>query len=144
MLNIILSGADSAIIRDLIFKYFQIAKSKEIEEIPYFFAEQFTKFGESPPYDLRDGDRALMLEQLQFASISDYDFEINELKIETPESGGFAIATFALLSTGIIVDDYSFRGTAVNSKSRVTIVFQKGRKRGEWKMLHQHFSKLPC
>lgn len=138
-----MSVTDSAKIRDLIYKYFQIAKSKEIEEIPDFFAERFTKFGDSPPYDLRDADRALMLEQLQFASISDYDFKINDLKIEMLAAGEAAIAMFALESTGIIVDDYSFRGTAINNKSRVTIVFQKDKKNGEWKMLHQHFSKLP-
>lgn len=136
-----MSVTDSAKIRDLIYKYFQIAKSKEIEGLPDFFAEHFTKFGDSPPYDLRDIDRALMLEQLQFASISDYDFKINDLKIEIVAAGEAAVATFTLESTGIIVDDYSFRGTAINNKARVTIVFQKD-KRGEWKMLHQHFSKM--
>ncbi|AIF84233.1 SnoaL-like domain [Candidatus Nitrososphaera evergladensis SR1] len=137
-----MSVTDSTKIRDLIYKYFQIAKSKEIEHIPAFFAERFTKFGDSPPYDLRDADRALMLEQLQFASISDYDFKINDLKIEIV-AGEVAIATFALESTGIIVDDYSFRGTAINNKSRVTIMFQKDKKKEEWKMLHQHFSRMP-
>ncbi|HVX02291.1 MAG TPA: nuclear transport factor 2 family protein [Nitrososphaera sp.] len=138
-----MSVTDSAKIRDLIYKYFQIAKSKEIEGIPDFFAEQFTKFGDSPPYDLRDIDRALMLEQLQFASISDYDFKITDLKIETLTTGEVAIAMFVLESTGIIVDDYSFRGTAINNRSRVTIVFQKDKKNGEWKMRHQHISRLP-
>lgn len=137
-----MSVTDSAKIRDLIYKYFQIAKSKEIEGLPDFFAERFTKFGDSPPYDLRDIDRALMLEQLQFASISDYDFKINDLKIELVGDDA-AVATFALESTGIIVDDYSFRGTAINNKSRVTIVLQKDKKSGGWKMLHQHFSKMP-
>jgi hypothetical protein len=141
---------DSAKIRDLIYKYFQIAKSKEIEGLPDFFDERFTKFGDSPPYDLRDIDRALMLEQLQFASISDYDFKINDLKIEIVAAGEVAVATFTLESTGIIVDDYSFRGTAINNKARVTIVLQKDKKDGGnsgsgggWKMLHQHFSKMP-
>lgn len=137
-----MSASDSAKIRDFIYKYFQIAKSKEIEGLPDFFAERFTKFGDSPPYDLRDADRALMLEQLQFASISDYDFKINDLKMEI--LGDAAIATFTLESTGIIVDDYSFRGTAINNKSRVTIVLQKEKKEsGGWKMLHQHLSRMP-
>ena len=133
-------AADSATIQDLIYKYFQIAQSKEIEGIPDFFDDRFTKFGDSPPYDRRDLERALMLEQLQFASISDYDFKIEELKIDV--FSDVAMATFTLQSTGIIVDDYSFRGTAISNKSRVTIVFQKD-KRGMWRMLHQHFSKMP-
>ncbi|MER3407431.1 MAG: hypothetical protein C4292_01040 [Nitrososphaera sp.] len=54
-----------------------------------------------------------------------------------------ALATFELQSTGIIVDDYSFRGTAINNRSRVTIVFQKDKKSREWKMLHQHLSRMP-
>lgn len=135
-----MSSADSAKIRDLISKYFQIAKSKEIERIPDFFDQRFTKFGDSPPYDRRELERALMLEQLQFASISDYDFKIEDLKIDVV--GDMAVATFALASTGIIVDDYSFRGTAISNRSRATIVFQKDKK-GVWKMLHQHLSKIP-
>jgi ketosteroid isomerase-like protein len=135
-----LSSPDSAKIEDLIYKYFQIAKSKEIEGIPEFFSDNFTKFGDLPPYDRRELERALMLEQLQFASISDYDFKIEGLKVDMV--GDVAVATFALQSTGIIVDDYSFRGTAVNNRSRATIVFQKDSK-GGWKMLHQHFSKVP-
>jgi ketosteroid isomerase-like protein len=132
-------SSDPAAIRDLINKYFQLARSKEIESIPDFFDRRFTKFGDSPPYDRRELDRALMLEQLQFASISDYDFTIEDLRIEMV--GDAALATFTLASTGIIVDDYSFRGTAVNNRSRATIVFCKDD--GGWKMLHQHLSKVP-
>jgi ketosteroid isomerase-like protein len=135
-----LSEPDKIQIRDLIHKYFQIAKSKEIESIPEFLGPNFTKFGDSPPYDLRDLDRALMLEQLQFASISDYDFTISDMNVSV--LGDVAVAAFALESTGIIVDDYSFRGTAIKNKSRATIVLQKG-KNGRWRMLHQHLSKMP-
>jgi ketosteroid isomerase-like protein len=135
-----LSGTDSATIQDLINKYFQIARSKEIENIPDFFDDRFTKFGDSPPYDRRELERALMLEQLQFASISDYDFKIDDLKVDM--MGETAVASFMLQSTGMIVDDYSFRGTTINNRSRVTIVFQKDKKY-IWKMLHHHFSKMP-
>ncbi|WP_337862689.1 nuclear transport factor 2 family protein [Nitrososphaera sp.] len=139
------NAAAKSQIRDLIYSYFQIAKSKEIENIPSFFSDDFTKFGDSPPYDRRDLERALMLEQLQFASISDYDFKIEAMRIDLVGDSA-AVATFELQSTGIIVDDYSFRGTAVNNRSRVTIVLQKARKGddgGGWKMLHQHFSRMP-
>lgn len=135
-----LSESDARTVSDIIYKYFGIAKSKEIEGIPDFFDDKFTKFGDSPPYDRRELERALMLEQLQFASISDYDFKIEDLKVDIV--GETAIATFVLQSTGMIVDDYSFRGTAINNRSRVTIVFKKD-KNSEWKMLHQHFSKVP-
>ncbi len=134
-----MSESDARAIGDIIYRYFDIAKSKEIENIPDFFDDKFTKFGDSPPYDRRELERALMLEQLQFASISDYDFKIEDLKVDVV--GDAAIATFALQSTGMVVDDYSFRGTAINNMSRVTIVFRKNK--NGWKMLHQHFSKVP-
>jgi SnoaL-like protein len=123
----------------MIYDYFQLAKTKEIEKIEAFLDSNFSKFGDSPPYDRRDFERALMLEQLQFASLSDYDFKIENLK--TDVVGEIAVATFVLQVTGMIVDDYSFRGTTIDNKSRVTIILQKNKK-GLWKMIHQHMSKL--
>jgi len=134
------SATDSAKVRDLIYEYFQLAKTKEIEKLDDFLDSRLTKFGDSPPYDRRDYERALMLEQLQFASISDYDFKIEDMKIEILDKV-VAVATFLLQSTGMIVDDYSFRGTTINNKSRVTLVLQKDAKEN-WKILHQHFSKF--
>jgi ketosteroid isomerase-like protein len=134
-----LTSTDSVNIKDFIYKYFQLAKTKEIEKIEEFLDPRFTKFGDSPPYDRRDFERALILEQLHFASLSDYDFEIENLNTEV--TGDIAVATFVLEVTGMIIDDYSFRGTSVNNKSRVTIVLQKDKK-GRWRMVHQHLSRL--
>jgi ketosteroid isomerase-like protein len=138
-MNIQLSSIESLEIRNFIEKYFQLARSKEIEKIEEFLDPRFTKFGDSPPYDRRDFGRALMLEQLHFTSLSDYDFKIENLNTEL--MGDVAVATFLLEVTGIIIDDYSFRGTSVNNKSRATIVLQKDKKQN-WKMVHQHLSKL--
>ncbi len=134
-----MTATDSAKRRDLIYKYFPLAKTKEIEKIEEFLDQSFTKFGDSPPYDRRDFERALMLEQLQFASLSDYDFKIEDLKTEV--MGDAAIATFVLQVTGMIVDDYSFRGTAIDNKARATVVLHKDKK-DQWKMVHQHLSEL--
>jgi ketosteroid isomerase-like protein len=133
------SASDLATVKNLIFEYFELAKSKDIERIDSFLDTKFSKFGDSPPYDRRDFERALMLEQLQFASISDYDFKIEDFKTEI--YGGVAVATFLLQSTGMIVDDYSFRGTTINNKSRATIVLAR-EPGGQWKMIHQHLSKF--
>ena len=134
-----MAETDSAKIRDLIYNYFQLAKTKEIEKIEDFMDPSFSKFGDSPPYDRRDFERALMLEQLQFASLSDYDFKLEDLKTEI--IGDAAVATFVIQVTGMIVDDYSFRGTAINNKARATVVLRKD-KAGLWKKIHQHVSKL--
>ena len=135
-----MTATDSAKIRDTIYNYFELAKTKEIEKIEEFLDSSFTKFGDSPPYDRRDFERALMLEQLQFASLSDFDFKIENL--ETKVTGDSAVATFVLQVTGMIVDDYSFRGTTIDNRARTTIVLQKD-KNGQWKMVHQHLSKMP-
>jgi len=137
-----LSNEASAKIRELIYNYFQLAKTKDLERIREFLIgdERFTKFGDSPPYDRRDFERALMLEQLQFASISDYEFRIEDMKIDL--LGDTAVATFMLHTTGMVVDDYSFRGFTVNDVSRITIVLYNGNDR-RWQIVHQHFSKLP-
>ena len=134
-----MTATDSAKIRDIIYNYFQLAKTKEIEKIEEFIDPEFTKFGDSPPYDRRDFERALMLEQLQFASLSDYDFKIEGLKTEV--MGDAAVATFVIQVTGMIVDDYSFRGTTIDNRARATVVLRKD-KNGWWKMVHQHLSKL--
>ena len=134
-----MTANDSAKIRDLIYDFFLLAKTKEIEKIEAFLDPRFTKFGDSPPYDRRDFDRALMLEQLQFASLSDYDFKIDDMKTEV--IGDSALVTFVIQITGMIVDDYTFRGTTINNKARATVVLHKN-ERGLWKMIHQHLSKL--
>jgi ketosteroid isomerase-like protein len=134
-----LTSTESLEVKNFIYTYFQLAQSKEIQNIEEFLDSRFTKFGDAPPYDRRDFERALMLEQLHFASLSDYDFKIENLNTEV--MGDVALATFLLEVTGMIIDDYSFRGTSVKSKSRVTIVLQKDKK-GQWKMVHQHLSKL--
>lgn len=126
----------------MIYDYFSIAKTKEIDRIEGFLDSSFTKFGDSHPYDRRDYERSLMLEQLQFASISDYDFNIEDMKIEVLDRNNVATATFLLTSTGMLVDDYSFRGTTIHNKSRVTIVLVKDPNAGNWKMTHQHLSKF--
>ncbi len=134
-----MTATNSDKIRDLIYNYFHLARTKEIEKIQEFLDASFTKFGDSPPYDRRDFERALMLEQLQFASLSDYDFKIEDLRTEI--IGDTAISTFVLRVTGILVDDYSFRGTSINSSARASIVLHKD-KTDHWKMVHQHLSKL--
>ena len=133
-----LAKEETAQVKDTIERYFELAKNKNLESLQDFFSPSFHKFGDTAPFERREADRALMLEQLQFASISDFDFVLHDMRIEN--LGTIAVATFLLESTGIVVDDYSFRGAAVKSKSRVTMVFVK--ERGTWKMLHQHMSRF--
>ena len=132
-----MADTDSPRIKEIILEYFELAKTKEIEKIESYLDSKFTKFGDSPPYDRREYDRAIMLEQLQFASVSDYEFKVEDLRIQVEKD--CALATFVLESSGILVDDYSFRGTTVSHKSRATVMLKKDNT-GGWRMLHQHLS----
>jgi ketosteroid isomerase-like protein len=134
-----LESIGSIEVRGIIYKYFELAQSKEIEKIEEFLDPQFTKFGDSPPYDKRDFERSLLLEQLYFTSLSDYNFKIENLDIKV--TGDVAVATFLLQVTGMMIDGYSFRGIPVKNNSRVTIVLKKDKK-SQWKMVHQHLSKF--
>jgi ketosteroid isomerase-like protein len=137
-----LSTTDTTRIRELLYRYFQIVKTKEIDKMEELLDPRFTKFGDRPPYDRREEDRALMLDHLQVVSISDYEFEIEDMRIDIIGDSFAANATFILKSKGILVDDYTFSGNAIKFKSRVTAVLQKNDS-GEWKIIHQHISEFP-
>jgi ketosteroid isomerase-like protein len=121
--------------------YFEVGKSKEITTLSKFFAtpQYFTKFDESPPYTRQDSDDAFMYEQARFANISDYEYKIDDLRIDV--IGFIAIATFYLSYKGVFVNDYSFEGSSVVGRSRVTMVI--GKFGDDWKIVHHHASRLP-
>lgn len=124
----------------LITAYFELGKSKDLTSLSRFFAprEYFSKFDESPPYTRQDADDAFMYEQARFANISDYEYKILDLKVDV--IGFVSIATFYLEYRGVFVNDYSFEGSTVGGKSRVTMVV--GRFGEEWKIVHQHASRF--
>ena len=120
--------------------YFDVGKSKDIATLSSFFAppQYFTKFDESPPYARQDSNSAFMYEQAKFANISDYEYKIEDLRIDV--IGFVAIATFYLSYKGVFVNDYSFEGSTVGGRSRMTMVL--GKFGDSWKIVHQHASRL--
>ena len=133
--------SDESAIREAVYKAFEIGKSKDLQAIQGMHSndKRFSKFGDTPPYMRMDFNETCMHEELYFASVSDYDFKINDLRIDL--FGDMAIATFMIEHTGMLVDDYSFTGRTMNVKSRATMVFQK--KGSEWLIVHEHFSNIP-
>lgn len=125
----------------VIFAYFEAAKNKDFASLERFYSPNniFTKFDENPPYTRQNSIDAFIYEQAAFSNISDYEYKIDELRIDLVDS--VAIATFYLYYKGVIVNDYTFEGTTISSKCRVTMVLS--RFDGEWKIVHEHFSKLP-
>jgi hypothetical protein len=121
--------------------FFEVGRSKELASLTGYHsqADLFTKFDENPPYTRQNSEEAFMMEQAEFANISDYDYKIESQRIDLV--GDVAIATFYLTFTGVFVNDYSFEGMTVGSRSRVTMVvarFDSG-----LRIVHEHFSRFP-
>ena len=136
-----LSEDNETLIKRTVYKAFEIGKSKDLQSIQsiHYNDKRFSKFGDAPPYMRMDYSEACMHEELYFASVSDYDFKIEDLRVDI--FGDIAIATFLIEHTGMLVDDYSFTGRTMNVKSRGTMIFQK--KGSVWLIIHEHFSKIP-
>lgn len=122
--------------------FFEAGRNKELTAILGFHSppEVFTKFDESPPYTRQNSEEAFIYEQAAFANISDYQYKVDDLRIDL--IGGTAVATFYLSYKGIFVNDYSFEGRTVGSRSRVTMVLAKFD--GQWRIAHAHFSQFPA
>ena len=125
----------------LIRAYFDAGKNKDLTTLADFHGprDQFTKFDENPPYTRQNSEEAFVYEQAAFANISDYEYVIEDLRIDL--FGDVAIATFYLSYSGMFVNDYSFEGSPVRSKTRVTMALA-GTPKG-WKMVHEHLSRFP-
>jgi len=120
--------------------FFDAGREKDLTSLMDFHSPMgFTKFDDNPPFTRQNSEEAFIHEQAAFANISDYQYKIEELKIDV--FGETAIATFYLTYNGVFVNDYSFEGMTVGSRSRVSMVL--ARFRGNWKMVHEHFSSFP-
>ena len=135
------SGRDKKDIEGTIRAFFEAGKNKDFPALAGFHAsgDRFTKFDENPPYVRQNSEEAFMYEQAAFANISDYTYSIEELRLDL--LGDVAVASFYLSYSGMFVNDYSFEGSPVRGRSRVTMVLERTPK--GWKMIHEHFSRLP-
>lgn len=125
----------------VIFAFFEAGKNKDLGSLGGFHSshDSFTKFDENPPYTRQNSQEAFVYEQAAFANISDYEYHIDDLRIDM--LGSVAIATFYLAYKGMFVNDYSFEGTPVSSRARVTMVLS--RSGGAWRIAHEHLSSFP-
>ena len=120
--------------------FFEAGKNKDLTTLADFHAPAvFTKFDENPPYTRQNSQEAFVHEQAAFANISDYSYQIDELRVDV--LGDVAVATFYLSYKGIFVNHYSFEGSPVDSKVRTTMVLTKT-ERG-WRIAHEHLSRFP-
>ncbi|MDG6983464.1 MAG: nuclear transport factor 2 family protein [Nitrososphaerota archaeon] len=121
--------------------FFEAGKNKDLTALADFHAprELFTKFDENPPYTRQNSEEAFVYEQAAFANISDYRYSIDDLRVDL--LGESAVATFYLTYGGMFVNDYSFEGSPVSGRARVSMVLVRT-PRG-WRIAHEHFSRYP-
>ena len=132
---------DKKEVEAVIHSFFEAGKNKDLPALADLHSsrEVFSKFDENPPYTRQNSQEAFVYEQAAFANISDYSYQIDDLRVDL--MGGAAVATFYLTYKGMFVNDYSFEGSPVGSKARVTMVLTKTDQ--NWKIAHEHFSRFP-
>jgi len=135
------SDKDKKEIESFIVSYFEAGKNKDLTSIAGFHSSMdlFSKFDENPPYTRQNSDEAFVYEQAAFANISDYSYSIDNMRIDLLND--CAVATFYLTYKGMFVNDYSFEGSPVSSRVRVTMVVIRTPK--GWKISHEHLSRFP-
>ena len=131
--------SDKEEILDMITTFFTAGKTKNVAPLSViqFDDPRFSSYSDVPPFDLKDFATTTALEQLRFVSISDYDFELKNIRVDLFEN--FSVATFTVKQSGMVVDNYSFRGQHFTMESRATFVMGKYPK---WKIVHIHLTKI--
>ena len=119
--------------------FFDVGKTKNFSALQDIQLNDsiFSSFSDVPPYDLKDYSTTIVLEELRFASISDYDYEIKNTKVAILENT--AVLTCELMQKGMLVDNKAFTGEHIIIHGRATFVLLK---RVNWKIIHYHFSKI--
>ena len=131
--------SDREEILEIIKIFFDAGKTKNLAPLAAIQLNdmRFSSYSDVPPFDLKDYATTIALQELRFVSISDYEYEILNPRIDLFENS--AVVTFQLRQTGMIVDNYSFRGQHISMLSRATFVLIKSTK---WKIVHVHLSKI--
>jgi len=118
--------------------FFNIGKTKDLAPLRRIQLDdpRFSSFSDVPPFDLKDFKTSVVLEELRFVSISDYDYDITDPKISI--FGDAAVVAFVLTQKGMLVDTKTYTGEHIRMSSRATFVLIRD---GGWKIAHIHLSK---
>ena len=131
--------ADQEQIVKVIQTFFETGKTKDFSVLGNIQVNspEFSSFSDVPPYSLKGYAESIALEELRFASISDYDYEIKNAKINIFGSTG--VVTFVLNQKGMLVDNKAFTGQHITINGRATFVLIK---EDTWKIIHYHLDKI--
>jgi len=131
--------SDSEEIIKVIETLFQAGVTKDLTHLKdiHLNDPKFSSFSDLPPYDLKDYQTTIELEELRFISISDYSYEIKNPKISI--FGDAAVVAMELIQKGMLVDNKAFTGEHMVINGRATFVLVK---QPTWKIAHIHLSKI--
>jgi hypothetical protein len=118
---------------------FESGKTKDFTSLRdiHLNDSKFSSFSDLPPYDLKDFQTTIELEELRFVSISDYDYQIKNPKISV--FGDTAVVALEIKQKGMLVDNKAFTGEHISIDGRATFVLIKY---PTWKIVHIHLSKI--
>jgi len=124
---------------EVIEKFFEVGKTKNLAPLQEIQLNdpKFSSFSDVPPYDLKDFQTTMALEELRFVSISDYNYKISNPKISIFENT--AVVAFELNQKGMLVDNKNYTGEHISIDGRATFVLVK---MPTWKIVHIHLSKI--
>jgi ketosteroid isomerase-like protein len=97
----------------------------------HLYGPKFTKFDDFEPLDRQDAETGRQVEHEGIGSLKRFAGRVVDLKVDV--FGPAAVATYVFEYGGTTADDEEFE-----VRARSTIVFL--RDRGEWKIVHEHFS----
>ena len=131
--------SDSEEIIKVIETLFEAGISKDMTSLKdiHLNDPKFSSFSDLPPYDMKDYQTTIELEELRFVSISDYSYEILNPKISI--FGDTAVVALELIQKGMLVDTKAYTGEHMAIKGRATFVLVK---QPTWKIAHIHLSKV--
>ena len=123
----------------IIEKFFEAGKTKDFSVLREIQLNDlaFSSFSDVPPYDLKDFSTTIALEELRFASLSDYDCEMKNVKVSIFDNT--AILACDLLQKGMLVDTKAYTGEYITINGRATFVLVK---KTDWKIAHYHLSEI--
>ena len=118
---------------------FESGKTKDFSSLRdiHLNDSRFSSFSDLPPYDLKDFQNTIELEELKFISISDYDYQIKNLKISV--FGDTSVVALELNQKGMLIDNKAYTGEHISIDGRATFVLVK---QPTWKIAHIHLSKI--
>ena len=127
-------------VKSLIYTIYESKKNKDIQFLNRIYSnkEKFSKYNEYAPLRRLNRDEALLHDELYISNISDYSYEIKNLRIEI--NNNIAIATFYIQHNGIFVNNYNFTGKQIQNRTKSTMIFEKNKV--EWFLIHEHSSRL--